>query len=156
MIDFKILSDKEKNEIIKKLSDTYGLHKEDIEGKFVMIGRDKARLFTSSIGSDELESLKKILNIELIGTYLCKIEQDGIRLSHDSANLFKEKITKNILEIDDKQASAWLRGEDVLTDIKDKHGFFIIKNRGEIIGCGKIAYDGRIRNFVPKSRRVKS
>jgi NOL1/NOP2/fmu family ribosome biogenesis protein len=74
-------------------------------------------------------------------------------LTFDALSIFKNQITKNIIEIDDKNAEEWLRGNDL--QIKSDRGFKILKNNNEFIGCGKSTGE-KITNFVPKERRIKN
>ena len=57
---------------------------------------------------------------------------------------------KNVLEVTDSEASQWLRGETI--SIKAE-GYHIIRNHGDILGCGK-AVEGKVLNYVPKERRI--
>ena len=90
--------------------------------------------------------------MEIIGIYLCKLETDGIRLSHDAVTLLSDKITKNIIEITDEQAKEWMKGKDL--EIKMENKYLILRNKNLLLGCGKSTGE-KIINFVPKERRVK-
>jgi len=93
--------------------------------------------------------------------YMFNTYEEGIRLSLDAIHLLKSQIKKNILEIDNKQAEEWMRGQDILINEEDKEkwkneekGFKVIKNKDDFIGCGKLLAD-RIVNYLPKERRAK-
>jgi NOL1/NOP2/fmu family ribosome biogenesis protein len=74
-------------------------------------------------------------------------------LSIEGSQLLKNQITKNIFELDEKQAEQWMLGNEI--NIKtDKRGFFIMKFKEDFLGTGKISAE-KISNFVPKSRRLK-
>ena len=75
-----------------------------------------------------------------------------MRLTFDGVSLFKNQIRKNILEIDEKKANQWMKGEDLM--INTEKGYKVLRYRGEFIGCGKSTGE-KITNFVPKERRVK-
>ena len=147
----KIIYSSEKKEIIKKLNEQYGISK--LPYLLLRFGEDKIRIYSGSLSNDELNTLAANLRIENIGLYFAKQEKDGIRLTLDGIQVLKEQITKNILELTDKQAEEWLRGFDL--DIKTGRGFKILKNNNEFLGCGKSTGD-RITNFVPKERRIKN
>ena len=92
------------------------------------------------------------IRIENIGLYFAKQQIDGIRLTFDGIQLFKDQIIKNIITLNDEQANRWLKGQDL--NIKSDNAFKILKHSNEFIGCGK-STNSRITNFVPKERRIK-
>jgi len=146
----KPLKSSKKKQIIKQLQEQFGISK--IPHLFLRFGKEKIRLYSGNLSKEELNSFDKTLRIENIGLYFAKQQPDGIRLTLDGIQLFKNQITKNILELDDKQAQQWLQGNDL--DIQADRNFKILKHQGELIGCGKSTGE-RITNFVPKERRVK-
>lgn len=147
---FEIISRKEKEKIVEQLNKQFGI----TQLPFLLIrqGREKIRAYTGSLSREELSILGQNVNIETVGIYLCK-EENGIRLGHDALSLLQNQITKNIIQLDDKQASEWLKGNNIETD-KGLQGIFVLKHKNYLIGCGK-AGNGRIANFVPKERRIK-
>jgi NOL1/NOP2/fmu family ribosome biogenesis protein len=74
-------------------------------------------------------------------------------LSIEGTQLLKDQITKNIFELDEKQAEQWMMGQE-LNLTTGKKGFYIIKFKDDLLGTGKIS-ENKISNFVPKSRRLK-
>lgn len=146
-IEFAKNADKKK--IMEKLEEQYGIDK--MNYLLVKSGRDKIRGFTGSLSKEEILVLSRNINIEVIGLYLFK-EENGIRLSFDAPLLLDAK--KSIIEISDEQAESWLKGSDIFVEDK-RHGFVILKNNQDFLGCGK-ASQGRIANFVPKERRIKN
>jgi NOL1/NOP2/fmu family ribosome biogenesis protein len=147
----KILTSKEKKQILKLLEKQFGIN--NIPFEIIKFGEEKFRAFTGNISKQELEILDKELRIENCGLYFATIKNNELRLTIDGIQLFKDQITKNIQEINDKQANDWLKGYDL--DIKTERGFKIIKHNDELIGCGKSTGD-RITNFVPKERRIRN
>ena len=81
-----------------------------------------------------------------------KKEGENIRLSFDATSVLGVK--ENILEVSDEQALEWLKGQDIQSN-EDLKGVIAIKNKGNFLGVGK-AGQGRITNFVPKDRRLRS
>ena len=72
----------------------------------------------------------------------------------EGVQMLKDQIKKNIIELDEKQAEGWMKGEDL--DIQtQKRGFVILKHKDDFLGCGK-ASEYKIGNFVPKSRRLRN
>jgi len=158
---FVVLSSLQRIELMEKLESTYGIS--EVSGTLLKFGEDKVRLFTGSVSVEVLESLSSSINLDILGLYLCKLEKDGVRLSHDATTLLSDQIKKNIINLNKSQVKEYLMGHDVLlTDVQIKEydgqkGFFVLRNESDdtLMGCGKLGTDGRVRNFVPKERRLK-
>ncbi|MFA4647399.1 hypothetical protein P8X24_09155 [Pyrococcus kukulkanii] len=86
------------------------------------------------------------------GVYFGKIEADGIRLTIEGAFIIGPKATKNVIEVDDEKAKAWLRGEDIKVD-EEGNRWVILKWRNYWLGGGKLI-NGVVKNYVPKERRL--
>jgi NOL1/NOP2/fmu family ribosome biogenesis protein len=147
----KIILSSQKKKILKQLEEQFGIKK--IPYLLIKFGKEKLRAYSGSLSVEELNKLDSEIRIENIGSYFAKQQIDGIRLTFDGIQLFKNQITKNILDLNDKQAEEWLNGQDL--DIKSDNAFKILKHNNEFIGCGKSTSE-RITNFVPKERRVIS
>ncbi|MEM4647993.1 MAG: hypothetical protein QXO12_01630 [Candidatus Pacearchaeota archaeon] len=144
----KIITKKEKKRILNFLK-IYGFNKKDFSNYLFFRNGDKINIITK----DKEKIIKNFQDItNVLGFYLGKIEKNGIRLSFDACQLFKEKI-KNFIEIDENQANKWFKGEDIEIK-KDINGFFILKFNNDLIGCG-YAKNGKMKNYVPKERRIK-
>ena len=154
----------EKKEIIKKL-EYYGIT--ELPFLLVTSGKEKVRGYTGILSTDEIIELDKCVNMEIIGLYLFHNYADSIRLSMDAINLLKDQITKNILELNEKQAKEWFAGQDILLSKEEKeqlkkeleqkketNGFKVIKIAGDLVGMAKIT-DDRIINYTPKERRIR-
>lgn len=139
-----------KKKILKQLKEQFGIKK--LPYLLIKFGKEKIKLYSGSLSKQELHLLNKNLRIENIGLYSIKQEKDSLRLTLDGIQILKSQINKNILEINDKQAEEWLRGDDLL--IQTKKNFVVLKNQNEFLGCGKSTGE-KITNFVPKERRVK-
>lgn len=146
----RILRVNEKKRILQQLNEQFGISK--LPYLLLRFGKEKIRVYSGSLSSEELNALDKNLRIENAGLYLAKQHPEGLRLSMDSLSLFKEQINKNILELKDKEAEEWFKGQDLL--IETDRNFKILTNNGDLIGCGKSTGE-RITNFVPKERRIK-
>ncbi len=146
----QILRANEKKRIIEQLNGQFGIS--GLPYLFLRFGKEKLRIYSGNLSSNELNILDKNLRIESAGLYFAKQQDDGIRLSLDSLSLFKNQINKNILEITNEQAESWFKGQDLL--IQSGKTFKILANSGDFIGCGKSTGE-RITNFMPKERRIK-
>jgi len=151
-MNVRFLKSPEKKEITESLKEVFGI--QEIPYLLFETGKEKFRGFSGSLAKDEIIELSGFLNIEIIGSYLIKKEND-LRLSFDAVHLFQNQITKNIFEINDSQFELWIRGHDLL-DIKDlPKGTLVIKYKGDLIGCGR-SNGEKIANYIPKERRLRT
>ncbi len=147
----KLLTHQEKKKISERLNKQYGIA--NIPFELIRFGEEKMRIFSGSLSKEQLIILDKVLRIENIGLYFAKQEIGGIRLTFDGIQIFKNQITKNILELNQEQANDWLKGNEI--QIKAESGFKTLKYKDEFIGCGKSTGE-KIANYMPKERRVKN
>jgi NOL1/NOP2/fmu family ribosome biogenesis protein len=149
-MNIHILNSGEKKKIVEDLNEKFGIT--ELPWLLVMAGKGKIRAFSGSMTRDEIAKLSYDIRIELPGLYILREESDGYRISHDGLFVFKNMATKNIVDISDKQADEWLRGENIEIDSEDK--WVLLGNKGELIGCGKVK-DKKVINYVPRERRVR-
>lgn len=145
----EIINPKKSEETRKILKEIYGL---SLDGEFLLSGENKIRYFEGSVDIKTLFYLMKNFSIETIGIYLGKLFNDEIRLSFDAANLFRDKITKNIIEISKEEMDLWFKGSNLQKDVKN--GFYVIKFGEDLIGCAKVS-NKTIYNYVPKEKRFR-
>ncbi len=149
----KILSNKEVEKIKEQLKEQYGIS--ELKGIMFETSKEKIRLFTGNLTRDEINRLIYNIRAELIGIYLGKREKDGIRLGFDALQLFKDVINRNVIEIDKENAKRWLNGEDIEVEMKGEGKFVIVGCDNNLIGCGKLNFEGVIKNYVPMERRIR-
>ena len=127
-------------EVSKVLKDQFGIEK--IPFRFKAMG--KGRIYAYRDCFHEIDEYHS-------GVYLGRIERDGFRLSIEGCYLLKDQLKKNVKEINFSDMLKWLKGEDIKGE---ERGYIILKWRDYYLGCGK--GDGsKIRNFVPKDRRIR-
>lgn len=141
----------EKKKILEHLDSELGI--KELNYQLIRSGNEKIRAFSGSLSKEQIEMLSKIVNVEVVGIYFLKQEHD-IRLSFDACHLIKDKITKNIIEIDDEQYHKWIRGNDIEFPSPIPQGVVVISYKGDLIGCAK-AKDNIVLNYVPKERRLR-
>jgi len=147
----KILSSKEKQKIVDKLKNQFGI--KDVKGIFVQRGAERLFFFQGDFTKKQIHELERTLPIERVGVYFGKIMQNQIRLSLEGTHILKNQITKNIFELNKEQAEQWMKGNELEIQT-GKKGFLIIKYKNDFLGCGK-ASELKITNFIPKNRRLK-
>lgn len=149
----EILNRAKKERIRGMLKEQFGI--EELPYLLIKTGKERIKAFSGSFSRQEIVDVLKAVRFEGIGLYLAKMSNWGVRLGIDATGLLKSEIKKNIVELDSEQAERWLRGEDLLMEREDNKGFVVIKYKSDFLGCGKLV-NGRMRNFVPKERRIKS
>jgi NOL1/NOP2/fmu family ribosome biogenesis protein len=147
----KILEGKELENFTQILNDQFGITK--IPGQLIMKGKEKVFLYTGNLPEKDLKTIEFRIFIERVGTYVAKIEEQGIRLSIEGSQIFKNQITKNIVELNEEEMLTWMHGSEVLKQSRIT-GFVIIKYKEDMLGTGKASAE-KITNFIPKSRRLK-
>ena len=152
MNPLKILSEKQKKEIEKKLNEQFGIS--NIPGKIVMRGGERLFLYSGNLDEKEIRYLEETVFVERVGIYFAKIEESGeIRLSIEGTQILGEQIKRNIFTLDAEQLEKWMTGSEL--NIKSgMKGFVVIKYKNEFLGTGK-ASEEKISNFIPKNRRLK-
>ena len=149
MIIMKFLNKNEKNEILQKLNEQFGI----VEIPWVLIRwGERIVAFSGDADEREIEKIRESAVVEGIGLYLAK-EEYGIRLSIEATQLLKDQITKNIFEMNKEQMNEWMRGNELNIKTGQK-GFLAMRYNNDFLGCGK-ASENKISNFVPKERRIK-
>lgn len=151
LANIRFLDKKKCEEIYFLLEKQFGVT--NFKSKFLMIGNERIFLYQGEFNEKELDILQEDLPIERIGVYFCKIHEGELRLSLEGVDILKEKITKGIFNLEDKYVEEWMSGADLFIE-HNTSGFIVIQNKGLFLGCGK-ACNGKISNFIPKSRRLK-
>jgi NOL1/NOP2/fmu family ribosome biogenesis protein len=153
MIPIRFFNKNEKERLLNQLKEQFGI--EEIPWEIAKLGKERIIVFSGDISEKEIFELDRIARIEGIGLYFAKIDEKtkDLRLSIEGVQLVQNQITKNIFELDEKQAEQWMMGQD-LNIITGKKGFFIMKYKNDFLGTGKISAE-KISNFIPKSRRLK-
>ena len=92
------------------------------------------------------------MRVNSIGLYLAEIKDSSIRLSIEGSQLIGPRAIRNVVELTSEETNRWVQGEDLEKDV-DSAGFVIMRSGQDYLGCGK-PKQGRILNFIPKSRRL--
>ncbi len=142
----KFLASKELKPIKQLLDQQWGFT--EVEHAFFKTQKDKLYIISRDIAKLDL-SLYRIIQV---GMYFGELKKGLLRLSIEGSQLVGPKAKKNVVELDEEEMRAWLRGEDLDKEI-DAEGFVIVKHNKDFFGSGKYK-EGKILNFVPKSRRL--
>ena len=150
MPELKILNNKEIKEIFELIEIQWGAK---LRLGYGFLRNNKKKVFIISKDISRIDISK--LRVNSIGIYFCEIDDRGIRLSIEGAQLIGPKATKNLVELNDKETRRWLKGEDLEKECKDCEGFVILKNEIDFLGTGKYS-NGKILNYVSKTRRINT
>lgn len=142
------MKSKEVKELLKQFKEQWGFEGK-LDYQFLLSSRDKVWIVNRDITKIDLDKLR----ISTIGLYIAELtDKGGVRLSIEGSQLIGPKAKKNVVEINDKEARFWLKGEDLIWD-EPFDGFGLLKHGKDYLGTGKFK-EGKILNFVPKTRRI--
>ncbi len=149
MPELKILNSKEIKEILHLIESQWGAR---IKLGYGFLKNAKNRFFIINKDISEIDTSR--LRINSAGMYFCEIDDKGIRLSIEGAQIAGPKAKKNVVELDEGETRKWFKGEDLEKECKECSGFVILKYNDDFLGCGKYS-NGRILNYVSKTRRIQ-
>lgn len=142
----KFLQRKEAKKIIELIKKQWGADASNLldEYFFIQSGND-INIISRDIAKQKFEELR----INSIGIYFGELKNE-IRLSIEGSQLIGEKAQKNIIELNEQEIKAWMKGEEIETK---QEGYLLVKHKNFFAGCGR-AKEGKLINFVPKERRI--
>ena len=162
MQNLRVLERKDKKRFLELLKKQFGF--EDISKRsfeslsnlfdkkldyvFLINNKNKVFIVNKEIADIELSKIR----INSIGLYIAEFRNNEIRLSIDGSQIIGPKAKENVIDLNEKEAREWLKGNDLSIEAKTK-GFVILKYNKDYLGCGKVK-ENRILNFVPKTRRL--
>ena len=149
MPELKILNNKEIKEIYKLIETQWGA-KIKIDCGFLKNNKNRVFIISRDIAGIDTSRLR----LNSAGMYFCEHDKIGIRLSIEGSQIVGPKATKNVVELNEEETKRWFKGGDLEKECEDCSGFVILKNNKDFLGNGKYS-NGRILNYVGKSRRVK-
>ena len=149
MKNYRILNKKDMKEILSLIKSRWDAEVEFDYG-FLQDREEKIYLINTEFAKVPLEKLR----INKIGLYFGQVVKGELRLSIEGSQIIGPKAKKNVLEISEEQIREWLNGNDIETT-ENLSGFMILKHKNDFFGTGKFK-EGRILNFIPKGRRLKT
>ncbi|MBW2971853.1 hypothetical protein KY359_02345, partial [Candidatus Woesearchaeota archaeon] len=125
----------------------------ELDKSLVWLMSSKDRLYLADKDMEKVDF--RNLRVDKIGLYVATVNDKGVRLSIEGSQILGPYAEKNVVDINDDDLAAWLRGEDLARKPEGCEGFIILRNMDDFVGCGKVTEKG-ILNFVPKTRRIAS
>lgn len=148
MPELKILNSKEIKEVYGMIESQWGA-KIKLDCGFLKNNKNRVFVVSRDISKVDLSKLR----LNSVGMYFCEIDDKGIRLSIEGAQIVGNKAAKNVVELNEEETKKWFKGEDLEKECRDCNGFVILKHNKDFLGTGKYS-NGRILNYVGKTRRI--
>ncbi len=147
MQNLNILNKKEIKKILELIEEQFGCV---FESDYVFLMNNENKIFVANKELFDVDFEK--LRVNSLGLYFGEANNGELRLTIEGSQIIGPHATKGVVELDDSEAREWLKGSD-LEKQTDEKGFVIITNGKDFLGSGKVK-DGRILNYVPKTRRL--
>ncbi len=129
---------------------------------FLMNSNNKLYFINKQIATAHNQIGLELLKIDSIGLYFGELRDNELRLSMEATQLIGPYATKNVVEISDGLKQLWIRGFDIEVKLSsdskyncEPSSFVLVKNNGDFWGYGRLK-DGKILNFTPKTRVIRS
>ena len=147
--------DKSEIESLQKIIDKNFKSAFDLNDFGVMLGsEEKIWLAARDVFTFDFSKLP----VNSLGMNFGKIKKnDKMRLTIEGSQLVGSTAERNVAIISDVDAKKFLRGEDIDPMQKencDEHNFVIVKTEGGTVLGSALLAEGRLKNFLPKSRRL--
>jgi len=147
MQNLRVLDRKDKKIFLGLLKKQFDFE-DKLDYVFLINNKNKVFIVNKELANIDLNKIR----INSIGLYIAESRTNEVRLSIEGSQLIGPKSKKNIIELDEKEAREWLKGNDLEKEVKAQ-GFVILKYNKDYFGSGRVK-EGRILNFVPKTRRL--
>jgi NOL1/NOP2/fmu family ribosome biogenesis protein len=109
------------------------------------------------VSKDILKLNLKKLKINSLGLYIGKLKRNNkIHLSLEGSQIVGKNANKNIVILDEADAKKFMQGFDIKPKKEincEYHNFVIVKFGDEILGSGLLTEE-KLKNLIPKSRRI--
>jgi len=147
MQNLRVLERKEKKRFLELLKKQFGFENK-LDYVFLINNKNKIYIINKEIANIDLNKIR----VNSIGLYIAEFRNNEVRLSIEGSQLIGPKAKKNIIELNEKKAKEWIKGNDIEKQAKAQ-GFVILKHNKDYLGSGKVK-NNTILNFVPKTRRL--
>lgn len=147
MQNLRVVERKDRKRFLEILKKQFGFE-DKLDYVFLINNKNKVFIVNKDLTNIDLNKIR----INSIGLYIAEFRNDEVRLSIEGSQIIGVKSEKNVVELNEKEARLWLKGNDLDKEVKAE-GFVILKCGNDYLGCGKVK-ENRILNFVPKTRRL--
>lgn len=100
------------------------------------------------------------LSYETIGLRMISLNDLPWKPTTCALQIFGKHATKNVLHLNSEQAKAFMAGEGqiIISNFEPNTeltpGYVVVFYRGEVLGCGLYAREGKLISQLPKERRM--
>lgn len=154
--NLRILNSKETKHIVERLSEQYGYDYDRASQEYVFLMNKDNRIYIVSRNVEILPYNE--MKMDSVGMYFGELYKESLRMSIEGSQMIGPTSTKNVVNIDTDQMIEWIKGNDIEHEDTGKE-FVIIRHTDkdtekiDYFGAGRYK-DGKIMNFVSKSRRL--
>lgn len=146
----RLLTSAERKHFVRRLMDQHG-----VEGAFegfvlILSGQGRIRATTK----EAYEVACRLRKVQQVGLYIAKIVKGETVLSIEGSQLLNNAITKNIVELNEEEAEAWMRAAPIQRFEKFEGKYVVAKCGDFYLGSGRVSRDGKIYPQVAKWRRI--
>ncbi len=149
MFKLQILNSRQAKEITGIIAEHWDSEVK-LDYAFLMNGKNRIFIINREVGNFDFSALR----INSMGLYFGELKDSKFRLSIEGSQIIGPRAKKNVVEVSREEMRKWLRGEDLQKDCYGCSGFVMVKSNNDFLGCGSYS-NGNIRNFVPKTRRIR-
>ncbi len=142
------LNSKQRKLFYKQLRAQYGYNGPKEHALFEG-GADKIYALTKAAGEIPIHELRPVQG----GLYVASTQGEDLRLTMDGAMLFGPYCEDCFIDVDEAGKNAWMAGKD-LEYSGELHGYVLVRYGKRILGCGSVASNGYVKNYVSKGRRI--
>lgn len=148
----KPLNTREMDWIEDTIRDNYGCDFDFSEyGVLENENNNKLYLVTKELRDIDLRDLE----VNSIGIYFGRKKKERIRLSQEGCFLIEPLATRNVVELNKKQAENFMKKLGVKDEFDCENGaFVIVKWKDDVLGPGHYR-DGNLKSLIPKHRRIQ-
>ena len=143
------MKSKEVKRLISSIEEDYSCTLDLDPSDYVFMMNDKDKIYYAN---------KEVFSLDIksyaMGIYFGTITKSGIRPSMELAQLIIKNAKKNIVSIDEEQAKAWMKGEDLSIELLGVESGLVIIKFGVNALSSSLYKDGYLLNYVPKQRRI--
>ncbi len=138
------------HELLRKIEERFGIPRDLFEG-YCIYERRKGEFWISSrfgCGLDDSFVARRGLKFAQV------FSKGGFRLSTSAIQLFGGYATRCVVELEEDEREAYIRGQDLPDRWGAPPGQIIVRYRGIPLGSA-VVVEGRLKNQVPTARRVR-
>lgn len=138
------------DEVLEYMKQRFGISKSVFKDYTFFIRGEKIWIASKDI----LQWKEEKINVQSVGILFARVFKT-IKPTTNAAQLFGIHAKKNVIELSKEELDQVLRGYDISKGEEIENGYVILKYKNDVIGIG-LNRNGRIKNQIPKSRRLKT